>query len=71
MKDLKGYIKEGLFDDIDEIEGKNSLEYNTKQLEKDINDDENYVYVDDISYIDIIREIDEGIGRRRIREINK
>ena len=41
-------------------------EYNSK-----INDDENYVYVDDISYIDIVREIDEGIGRRRIREINK
>jgi hypothetical protein len=33
--------------------------------------DENYVYVDDISYIDIVREIDEGIGRRRIRGINK
>ena len=37
MKDLKEYIKEGLFD-IDEIEGKNSFEYNTKQLEKDIKD---------------------------------
>jgi hypothetical protein len=37
MKDLKEYIKEGLFD-IEDIEGKNSLEYNTKQLEKDIKD---------------------------------
>ena len=37
MKDLKEYIKEGLFD-IDDIEGKNSFEYNTKQLEKEIKD---------------------------------
>ena len=35
MKDLKEYLVEGLFD-IDDIEGKNSLEYNTKQLEKEI-----------------------------------
>ena len=38
MKDLKEYIKEGLFDDIDKIEGKNSLALNTKQLEKEIKD---------------------------------
>ena len=37
MKNLKEYVKEGLFD-IDDIEGKNSLEYNTKQLEKEIKD---------------------------------
>lgn len=38
MKILKEYIKEGLFDDVDELEGENSLESNAKQLKKEIID---------------------------------
>ena len=38
MKDLKEYIKEGLFDDVDKLEGKNGLENNLKLLKKEIND---------------------------------
>ena len=38
MKNLKEYIKEGLFDDIDKLEGKNGLESNAKQLKKEIID---------------------------------
>ena len=38
MKNLKEYIKEGLFDDIDKLEGENSLESNAKQLKKEIVD---------------------------------
>ena len=38
MKQLKEYIKEGLFDDVDKLDGKNSLESNIKQLKKDIGD---------------------------------
>ena len=38
MKQLKEYIKEGLFDDIDKLEGKNSFASNTKQLKKEIVD---------------------------------
>lgn len=41
-------------------------EYNRR-----ISDNENFVYVDDISYVDIIREIDEGIGKKKFRGINK
>ena len=36
MKNLKEYVKEGLFDDLDKIEGKNSLESNAKQIKKEI-----------------------------------
>ena len=36
MKQLKEYIKEGLFDDIDKLEGKSGLDTNAKQLEKEI-----------------------------------
>jgi hypothetical protein len=32
MKTLKEYIKEGLFDDIDKLEGKKGLENNFKLL---------------------------------------
>lgn len=42
-----------------------------KDYNKRIKENENYIYVDDISYIDVVREIDEGIGRKRIRRINK
>ena len=38
MKDLKGYIKEGLFDDIDKLEGKKGLANNLKLLKKEITD---------------------------------
>ena len=38
MKDLKEYIKEGLFDDVDKLEGKNGLKYNSTQLKKEIID---------------------------------
>ena len=38
MKQLKEYIKEGLFDDVDKLEGKNGLASSTKQLKKDIGD---------------------------------
>ena len=38
MVNLKEYIKEGLFDNIDKLEGKNSLESNSKQLKKEIAD---------------------------------
>ena len=38
MKQLKEYIKEGLFDDVDKLEGKNSFASNTKQLKKEIVD---------------------------------
>lgn len=38
---------------------------------KKISDEENYVSIDDISYIDIIREIDEGIGRKKLKGIYK
>ena len=38
MKDLKEYIKEGLFDDINKLEGKSGLESNYKQLKKEIID---------------------------------
>ena len=38
MKYLKEYIKEGLFDNIDKLEGKNGLESNSKQLKKEIVD---------------------------------
>lgn len=34
MKQLKEYIKEGLFDDIDKQEGKNNLAAQNKQLKK-------------------------------------
>lgn len=45
MKQLKEYVKEGLFD-IDGLEGKNSLESNTKQLKKEIENwiSSNYYY---------------------------
>jgi hypothetical protein len=36
MKDLKGYIKEGLFDDIDKLEGKKGLANNIKVLKNEI-----------------------------------
>ena len=36
MKNLKEYVKEGLFDDIEKLDGKNSLEISRKQLKKDI-----------------------------------
>ena len=38
MVNLNEYIKEGLFDNIDKLEGKNGLESNAKQLKKDIID---------------------------------
>lgn len=38
MKQLKEYIKEGLFDDIDKQEGKNNLAAQNKQLKKEIVD---------------------------------
>ena len=38
MKDLKEYIKEGLFDDIDKLEGKKGLANNLKLLKKEITD---------------------------------
>ena len=38
MKDLKGYIKEGLFDDVDKLEGKKGLNNNIKLLKKEITD---------------------------------
>ena len=38
MKDLNEYIKEGLFDNIDKLDGKNGLESNYKQLKKEITD---------------------------------
>ena len=38
MKDLKEYIKEGLFDDIDKIEKTGGMESNVKQLKKEIVD---------------------------------
>ena len=38
MKNLNEYIKEGLFDNIDKLEGKNGLESNSKQLKKEITD---------------------------------
>ena len=38
MKDLKEYIKEGLFDDLDKIEKVGGMESNVKQLKKEIID---------------------------------
>ena len=38
MKNLKEYIKEGLFDDLDKIEKIGGMESNVKQLKKDIID---------------------------------
>ena len=38
MKDLKEYIKEGLFDDVDKLEGKNWMNNNLKFLKKEITD---------------------------------
>jgi hypothetical protein len=38
MKDLKEYIKEGLFDDVDKLEGKKGLENNFKLLKNEIID---------------------------------
>lgn len=38
MKDLKKYIKEGLFDDLDKLDGKSGLDVQDKQLKKDIID---------------------------------
>ena len=36
MKQLNEYIKEGLFDNVDKLEGKNGLESTSKQIEKEI-----------------------------------
>ena len=38
MVNLNEYIKEGLFDNIDKLEGKNGLESTSKQIEKEIKD---------------------------------
>ena len=38
MKNLKEYIKEGLFDNVDKLEGKNGLTNNIKFLKKEITD---------------------------------
>jgi hypothetical protein len=38
MKNLKEYLVEGLFDNVDKLEGKSGLESNAKQLKKEIVD---------------------------------
>ena len=38
MINLKEYIKEGLFDDVDKLEGEDGLKYNSNQLKKEIID---------------------------------
>ena len=38
MKNLKEFIKEGLFDDVDKLEGKKGLDNNLKFLKKEITD---------------------------------
>ena len=41
-------------------------EYNGRIDEK-----EEYVYVDDLSYVDTVREIDDGIGKKRVKIISE
>ena len=36
MKNLKEYLVEGLFDNVDKLEGKSGLDHNSKQLKKEI-----------------------------------
>jgi hypothetical protein len=62
MKDLKEYIKEGLFDDIDKIEGKNSLASNVKQLKKEIVD-----WISNNYYISYARKSQHKLKKRTIK----
>ena len=40
-----------------------------KEYNNSINEEDEYVYVDDLKYIDIIREIDDSVGRSKVRSI--
>ena len=44
MKNLNEFIKEGLFDDIDKLEGKNGLENALKVLKKEMSDGLKKIY---------------------------